>query len=779
MQWLPNGSKLTDNTAYSHRPWFGALLYLTFGVLWIGGSDYLLGVIVSDPELYSQYQTYKGWLYVGFTAVLAWLLLSQRQSAAQQSARVRQLYEQTFALANVGIAHVSLSGQWLRTNERMQQILGYSQLELQRMTFQQITHPEDLNRDLTQLEQLKTGVRREYSMEKRYRHKEGHYLWCRLGVRKVENPAFGEPFYISIIEDIDGLKLIESELRATNLKFQALLDSEAAISIQGYEADGTTIYWNKASERIYGFSSAEAIGKNLLELIIPASMADDVKTAIQQMVTTGRPIPSAELVLQRKDGSLVTVFSSHALVQLPDKPPQMYCIDIDLTEQKKHEQQVAYLGQFDALTDLPNRTSFLCQLRQAIERAERHRQLIAVIILDVDHFKNINDSYGHSVGDELLQQVSAKLSAVLRPTDLLSRLGGDEFAVQAEGIEEPEDAARIADKMLQCIHRVWTLSNGMEVKLSASAGISLFPLHELSAEALLQGADAALYKAKSEGRNISAYYTDGLTQSARERLMLESRLRTAILEQQLVLFYQPQVQLATGQVVGAEALIRWQDPDEGLIGPDRFIPIAESTGLIHEIGLWVIQQSCRQGVLWQQLGLGDLRITVNVSAHQFQREGLTQHIADTLLSTGFNASLLELEMTESALLTQHADAVSLLQQLKQLGIRLAIDDFGTGYSSLAYLKALPLDVLKVDKSFIDNLPQHQQDAEICKAIVRLAHTLGFEVIAEGVEHQRQHDFLNHIGCDVFQGYWFAKPLPADEFASLVLLNRQQTNGVND
>lgn len=779
MQWLPNGSKLTDNAQFSQKPWFGALLYLTFGVVWIGGSDYLLGVIVSDPELYSQYQTYKGWLYVGFTAVLAWLLLAQRQSATQQSARVRQLYEQTFALANVGIAHVSLSGQWLRTNERMQQILGYSQLELQQMTFQQITHPEDLNRDLTQLEQLKTGVRREYSMEKRYRHKEGHYLWCRLGVRKVENPAFGEPFYISIIEDIDGLKLIESELRATNLKFRALLDSEAAISIQGYEADGTTIYWNRASERIYGYSSAEAIGKNLLELIIPASMADDVKAAIRQMVTTGRPIPSAELVLQRKDGSQVTVFSSHALVQLPDKPPQMYCIDIDLTEQKKHEQQVAYLGQFDALTDLPNRTSFLCQLRQAIERSERHRQLIAVIILDVDHFKNINDSYGHSVGDELLQQVSTKLAAVLRPTDLLSRLGGDEFAVQAEGIEEPEDAARIADKMLQCIHRVWTLSNGMEVKLSASAGISLFPLHEHSAEALLQGADAALYKAKSEGRNISAYYTDGLTQSARERLMLEARLRTAILEQQLVLFYQPQVQLATGQIVGAEALIRWQDPDEGLIGPDRFIPIAESTGLIHEIGLWVIQQSCRQGVLWQQLGLGDLRIAVNVSAHQFQREGLAQHIADTLLSTGFDASLLELEMTESALLTQHADAVSLLQQLKQLGIRLAIDDFGTGYSSLAYLKALPLDVLKVDKSFIDNLPQHQQDAEICKAIVRLAHTLGFEVMAEGVEHQQQHDFLNHIGCDVFQGYWFAKPLPADEFASLVLLHRQQKNGVND
>ncbi|MCC5825700.1 EAL domain-containing protein [Alkalimonas sp.] len=773
MQWSTNGSQVNGTGQLSQRPWFGALLYLAFGVFWISSSDYLLGVIVSDPELYSQYQTYKGWLYVGFTALLAWLLLKQRQSAENQSAQVRQLFEQTFELANVGIAHVSLSGQWLRTNDRLQQMLGYSQLELQAMTFQQISHPEDLSKDITQLEQLKTGVRREYSMEKRYRHKDGRYIWCRLGVRKVDNPAFGQPFYISIIEDIDDLKSIENELRAANLKFQALLDSEAAISIQGYEVDGTTIYWNRASERIYGYTPKEALGKNLLDLIIPATMANDVKAAIDHMMTTGRPIPSAELMLKRKDGSLVTVFSSHAFVQLPDKPPQMYCIDIDLTEQKKHEQQVAYLAHHDALTDLPNRASFVRQLTQTIERAERRTQLIAVIILDVDHFKNINDSYGHSIGDELLQQLTQQLKAVLRPADYLARLGGDEYAVQIDDIAQPEDAARVANKLLQCIHRIWTLSNGMEVKLSASAGISLYPLHEQSAEALLQGADAALYKAKSEGRNNSAYYTDGLTQSARERLMLESRLRAAILEQQLELYYQPQVQLATGQIVGAEALIRWQDPVEGLIGPNRFIPIAEQTGLIHDIGLWVIQQSCRQGVLWQQLGLGNLRIAVNVSAHQFQREGLAQHIADTLLSTGFEASLLELEMTESALITQHADAIGLLQQLKQLGIRLAIDDFGTGYSSLAYLKALPLDVLKIDKSFIDQLPEHQQDAEICKAIITLAHTLGFEVLAEGVEHQAQHDFLKQIGCDEFQGYLFSRPLPADDFAALVLQGLKQ------
>lgn len=765
------GSRLSDTTALSQRPWFGALLYLIFGVAWIGGSDHLLGIVVTDAELYSQYQTYKGWLYVAFTAALAWLLLWQRSNAEMQSLRSRQLFEQTFELANVGIAHVSLQGRWLKSNERLQQLLGYTQYELQDMTFAQITHPDDLDKDISQLAQLETGVRREYRMEKRYRHKDGHYIWCRLGVRMVDAPVFGQPFYISIIEDIHELKVIETELRANNLKFQALLDSDAAISIQGYEADGTTIYWNRASERIYGYSAQEAKGQNILDLIIPESMADEVKTAIQQMLATGKPIPSAELQLKRKDGSFISVFSSHALVRLPDKSPQMYCIDIDLTEQKKHEQQVAYLAHYDALTNLPNRVSFVQQLTQAIERAALRSYLIAVIMLDIDHFKNINDSYGHSIGDELLQQITQHLAEALLPMDYLARLGGDEYAVLLEDIEQAEDAVRLADQLLHCINRVWTLSNGIEVKISASAGISLYPLHEINAEALLQGADAALYKAKSEGRNGSAYYSDDLTQSARERLRLESRLRTAILEQQLVLYYQPQVDIASGQIIGAEALIRWVDPEDGLISPERFIPIAESSGLIHEIGVWVIEQSCRQGELWHQQGLHGLSIAINVSPLQFQRCALTQQIADTLLSTGFPANLLELELTESALMTQQADVLTMLRQLKQLGVRLAIDDFGTGYSSLAYLKLFPLDVLKIDKSFIDQLPKHQQDAEICRAIVSLAHTLGFKVLAEGVEYQGQRDFLTAIGCDCFQGYLFAQPLTADDFFQLALQHK--------
>ncbi|MCH8537590.1 MAG: EAL domain-containing protein [Alkalimonas sp.] len=751
----------------SHRPWFGALIYLVFGVVWISSSDYLLGIIVTDPELYSQYQTYKGWMYVGFTALLAWLLLWQRSHAEKESNLVRSLFGLTFELANVGIAHVRKDGQWLRCNARLCEILGYSELELQRMTFQDITHPDDLTKDLTQMEQLGNGVRREYSMEKRYRHKDGHYIWTRLCVRAVDDKQFGELFFISIIEDIQNLKEVETELREANLKFSALLDSGAEISVQGYEADGTTFYWNRASERIYGYSADEAIGRHLLDLIIPQPMHKAVTEGVKAMVETGKPIPSAELVLKRKDQQPVTVFSSHTLIDLPGKPPQFFCIDIDLTEQKKQEQRAAYLAEFDALTDLPNRQSFLQQLKQAIERAGRRPQLVAVIILDVDHFKNINDSYGHAIGDELLQQVSQALGKLLRNSDYLARLGGDEFAVFIEDVEQPEDAARIADKLLHCVHRVWKLNNGVDVKLSASAGISLYPVHEQTPETLLQGADTALYKAKSEGRNTSAYYSDGMTQNARERLTLESRLRNAIVQQHLHLYFQPQVELSSGQIVGAEALLRWHDPDEGFIAPSRFIPIAESSGLIHEIGLWVIQQSCRQGVLWLQQGLPPLTIAVNVSAHQFQRNELQQQIADTLLSSGFPAEQLELEMTESALMTQHELAVSTLANLKKLGVRLAIDDFGTGYSSLAYLKSFPIDVLKIDKSFIDQLPDHHQDAEICKAIVTLAHTLEFDVLAEGVELEAQQHYLKQIGCDRYQGYYCSKPLPANKFAQLI------------
>lgn len=755
------------NRGLSHHPWFGALVYLSFGVFWISSSDFLLGVIVTDPELYSQYQTYKGWMYVAFTALLAWLLLWQRSRAEKESNLIRSLFSLTFELANVGIAHVSKDGKWIRCNARLCDILGYSEIELQQMTFQDITHPDDLNKDLTQMEQLSNGIRREYTMEKRYRHKEGHFIWARLCVRAVDVKQFGELFYISIVEDIQGLKEVETELRETNLKFSALLDSGAEISVQGYEVDGTTFYWNKASERIYGYRADEAIGRNLLDLIIPEPMHSAVTAGMKAMIESGEPIPSGELVLKRKDQQPVTVFSSHTLIDLPGKEPQLFCIDIDLTEQKKHEQRVAYLADFDALTDLPNRQSFLKQLAQVLERVNRRPQLVAVIVLDVDHFKNINDSYGHAIGDELLQQVSQALGQLLRPADYLARLGGDEFAAAIEGIDQPEDAARIADKLLSCINRVWTLSNGVDVKLSASAGISLFPLHEQTPDSLLQGADAALYKAKSEGRNTSAYYSDGMTQSARERLTLESRLRNAIVEQQLLLFYQPQIDLSTGQIVGAEALLRWQDPDEGMIAPSRFIPIAESSGLIHEIGHWVIQQSCRQGVLWLQQGLPPLTIAVNVSAHQFQRNELKQQITDTLLSSGFPAERLELEMTESALMAQHELAVGMLASLKALGVRLAIDDFGTGYSSLAYLKSFPIDVLKIDKSFIDHLPDHQQDAEICKAIVTLAHTLGFDVLAEGVEQESQQRYLQQIGCDLYQGYYYAKPLPAADFAQLV------------
>lgn len=751
----------------SLRPWFGALLYLAFGVIWISSSDYLLGIFVTDPELYSQYQSYKGWMYVVFTAFLAWILLWQRCRAEAESHRLRSFSSLTFELATVGIAHVSHGGKLLRCNMRLCDMFGYSEIEFQNMTFQDITHPDDMLKDLAQLEQLKTGVRNEYALEKRYRHKNGSYFWARLSVRSVTDATLGEPFCISIVEDIQSQKEVETALRETNMRFTALLDTGAEISVQGYDANGTTIYWNKASERIYGYSAAEALGRNLLELIIPETMHQAVADGVKDMLATDTCIPSAELILKRKDGSPVNVFSSHTLVKLPGKPSQFFCIDIDLTEQKKHEQRVAYLADFDALTDLPNRQSFLKHLSLAIEHSIRRPQLIAVVVMDLDHFKNINDSYGHAIGDDLLKQISQKLRLVLRASDYLARLGGDEFAAYIEEIEQPEDAARIADKMLTSIHRVWTLSNGVDVKLSASAGISLYPLHEQTPDSLLQGADAALYKAKSDGRNTSAYYSDGMTQSARERLTLESRLRNAIAEQQLSLFYQPQVDLTSGHIVGAEALLRWHDPSEGFIAPSRFIPIAENCGLIHEIGLWVIQQSCRQGVLWQQEGLPPITIAVNVSAHQFQRNELHQQIADTLLSSGFPAKLLELEMTESALMTQHERAVGMLTGLKALGVRLAIDDFGTGYSSLAYLKSFPIDVLKIDKSFIDQLPGHQQDAEICKAIVSLAHTLGFDVLAEGVELEVQQRYLQSIGCDSYQGYYFSKPLPADAFAVLV------------
>ena len=751
-----------------YYPLLGALCYLVLGFLWITFSDQLLSALVTDAATLTRYQSYKGYTYVLLTALLAWLLLKQRLHFARSLLKSEYLLEQTIARAAAGIAHVNADGQFIRVNDELCNLLGYSATELLTMRFQQLTHPMDLSRDQGLLHEVLQGRRQSYTLEKRYLHKNGQIIWARLSVALIAETENSEPFFVSVIQDISDVKLTQMKLEESELRFRTLLDSMPTISVQGYDEEGKTLYWNKGSEKVYGYSRKEAVGRNLLDLIIPEKMQDGVREAINLMASSGEARHAEELTLRRKDGSPVTVYSSHAVIILPDKKPQIYCIDIDLTDYKQQEAQLAFLAQYDPLTHLPNRHYFANQLDQALKVARRENLQLAVLILDLDNFKNINDSYGHKTGDLLLQRVAEKLQICCRETDSLARLGGDEFAILIEHLDTPEDAARFAQELLQNLQQPMLLEQDLELSTAASIGISLYPTHHDNVEALLQGADAALYKAKSEGRNTYYYYSDQLTAQARQRLVLESRLRQAIKKQQLRCYYQPQLDIKTGSIIGAELLLRWQDPELGFISPDLFIPLAESSGLIHLIGQQVLQQACIQGQAWLNEGLPPITLAVNVSVQQFGRGDLEQQVKMVLAESGFPARLLELEVTESALMLDEEKVVLTMQQLRETGVRLAIDDFGTGYSSLAYLQRLPLDILKVDRRFIANMTANTDDRQITKAIIELGHTLRFEVLAEGVETAEQLALLQDMACDYYQGYYFSKAVPAEEFRRLLL-----------
>lgn len=755
-------------------PIMGVLMYLLLGIVWILFSDNMLEMLTDSQETLSRYQTYKGLFYVGLTGLLAWLLLRQHQRLTASLQASEQAFSQTFDHAAAGIAHVSANGHFLRVNQHFARMLGYQCAEMLDMSFQQITHPEDLEQDQQQFIRLLQGKTTSYTLEKRYFTKAGNIIWVKLAVAKAP-VANGDPTYIiAVVQDISAQKLAEQKLLESELRFRTLLDNAPQISVQGYDESGTTIYWNRASELIYGYTKEEALGRSLLELIIPEEAHSEVRQAMTFMAEHAKPIPAEELTLKRKDGSLISVFSNHAVVKLPDQSPQIFCIDIDLTERKRQAAELAFLAEFDPLTQLPNRQHFSNRLSSAVKLAKRNQQFLAVMILDLDHFKDINDSFGHQTGDSLLLQVTERLNLCCRETDTLARLGGDEFVFLVEQLAQPEDAARVADKILQQLHSPFALGQQNDVNVAASIGICIYPVHADSAEALLQGADAALYRAKADGRNTYSFYSDSLTQQARQRLVLEQRLRNALKSNHLTCYYQPQLDIASGRIIGAEVLLRWIDPVDGMISPDTFIPLAEASGLIHPIGQFVLQQACSQGQSWQLAGLANINLAINVSAQQFNKGDLAQKITVILQQTGFNPACLELEVTENALMGDEDVVIKTMTDLRAVGIKLAIDDFGTGYSSLAYLKRLPLDVLKIDRRFIENLPAAEDDQSIAKAIIDLAHNLRFKVLAEGVETAEQLAFLRQQHCDYYQGFYFSKPVPAAEFAKL--LEKQRNPG---
>jgi len=412
------------------------------------------------------------------------------------------------------------------------------------------------------------------------------------------------------------------------------------------------------------------------------------------------------------------------------------------------------------LTDLPNRLLFSDRAEQALASAQAHKRGCALLMLDLDHFKMINDSLGHNVGDRLLKAVATRLQDLFGAGITLARLGGDEFAVLAESCPQPAQAAGLAQRALDALKEPM-LVDGNQLFINASIGISLFPSDALSAEQLLRNADSALFKAKSSGRNGYALYTEELTAHAQQRVEIAFELRRALEQEELRVYYQPVHDLHSSRLIGVEALVRWQHPQRGLVSPAEFIPIAERTGLIAEIDAWVMQQACRQMCQWQQSGVVLAFVAVNVSSRLFARRELYQQVAQVLHDTGLDPAYLELEVTESAVMDDPEVALEQMHRLRELGVRLAIDDFGTGYSSLLRLKRLPVQKLKIDQGFVAGLPWDEDDVAIVRVIIALARSMGMQVHAEGIEQAEQAAFLLAQECDLGQGYWFGRPVSAD------------------
>ncbi len=524
---------------------------------------------------------------------------------------------------------------------------------------------------------------------------------------------------------------------------------------------------NPAFVRQTGYAAAEMIGKLASQLDSPQTTPADHEAMRLSLANTG--LWRGELWDRAKDGRIYPKWISVSVVRDADGAVTHHISSsIDVTEAKQADDRIRHLAHHDTLTQLPNRVLLHGRLQQAMAGAQREAGQLAMLFIDMDRFKDINDTLGHPVGDGLLVEVGQRLSALVRDSDIVARLGGDEFVLVLTGTgrDAARAAASVAAKVLAHLGRPYKVQ-GYELHSTPSIGIALFPADGEDADTLMKNADSAMYQAKSAGRNNAQFFTAAINQATQDRLVLEAGLRGAIQRGELFLNYQPQLDLDSQRIVGLEALVRWHHPDLGLVPPLKFIPVAEDTGQIEAIGAWVLEEALRQIALWRTAGHPGLRMAVNLSAHQLRGDGFPEQVARALHRHGLPGSALELEITESVAMRDPARTADMLRQLRQFGVALAIDDFGTGYSSLAYLKQLPLSCLKLDRSFVMDIEKDANDAAICTATIQMAHSLGLGVVAEGVETATQLEFLRRLGCDTVQGYFIAKPLSVSDCAAFL------------
>ncbi len=679
-------------------------------------------------------------------------------TARRRTARQLQLQSAALEAAANGIVITDRQGTIVWANHSFTRMTGYSNQEIVGKNPRLLKSGEQPDSYYAKLwSTISSG--KVWQGEIVNRRKDGTTYTEEMTITPVtqETGSETDTYFIAIKRDITERKKAEEELQrlASIVEF-----SEDAII--GKNIDGVITSWNRGAEKIYGYTRDEVVGRDLSFLLPPERQAEI--QAIMERVLSGQSIECLETQRLTRTGSAIDV--SLSVSPIKDASGHIAgasTIARDITQRKVAEKQVQFLAYYDALTGLPNRTLLQDRLAKALASARRQKNKVALLFHDLDRFNTINDSLGHSVGDLVLQQVAERLKKWGREQDTVARVGGDEFLIVLTAVKEPADAAVAAERLMDTMTAEF-IAQGRSLSISCSIGIGIFPEHGTDGETLIKNADAAMYCAKENGRNNFQFFTKEMNAQAVERLMMESGLRLALAKKELFLMYQPQIEIATGRITGLEALLRWQHPELGLVPPDKFIRIAENSGMIMPIGEWVLRTACSQARKWQDEGFLAVPVAVNVSAVQFRQAGFCELIGRVLYETGLAPQYLELELTESLLLSNADTMFSVLQDLRAMGLKLAIDDFGTGYSSLSYLRQFPVGKLKIDRSFIRDVVVNPDDAAIATAIIGMAKSLNLKVIAEGVEEEAQMSFLRARQCDEIQGYYFSKPLAVDKVA---------------
>jgi len=623
-------------------------------------------------------------------------------------------------------------------------------------------HPDDLPRLREQLVQHLRGESPLLLSEHRVRLANGHWAWMLARGRVVDRAPNGRALRIAgTARDVTSTRNADRERRIAS---EVLRSMTEAVCV--FDRDFSFVSVNPAFTRMTGYSDVEVLGRDTSLLNSSQHDAEFYRKMRARLQRDGRW--SGELWQQRKDGQEF-LCSVQAIVVLDASGQRSHYVGVlaDITDQKRAEQELRYLANYDTLTSLPNRTLLSERLSRAIVRARRQGKRIAVLFLDLDRFKDINDSLGHAAGDRILRAAAARLQGTVGPQHTVARLGGDEFTVVLEDLDTIAEAEQVARRIIDAFSQPLDIDDRHDVSISPSIGISLYPDHAQIPTDLLKHADTAMYQAKAAGRRTFMRYTDAMDVEIRQRATISAALRKVLDRNELQLVYQPKLSLAQMRITGVEALLRWHSPEYGEIPPDRFIPLAEESGLILEIGEWAMQEACATLQHWREQGLQDVSVAVNVSAMQLARGRLSDVVARALAGRGIPPHRLQLELTETVIMANAEQNAAMLQAIRDIGVGLAIDDFGTGYSSLSYLKRLPLTTLKIDKEFIGDLTRDADDEAITGAVIAMAHSLGLTVVAEGVETEAQVKFLHDHGCDEIQGYWLARPLRADECATFL------------